>query len=448
MTTTTRALFALFLIALVYSCTQDELINPLDARLNQQLRSLAPNGTIEDFVLPAADDYAAIPAGRQNPITSDKVALGQQLFYETGLARDARYAEGIGSYSCSSCHVPAAGFTPGRAQGIADGGRGFGYTGEARTQHYAYAENEIDVQGARPLSLLNVAYVTNTTWSGKFGAYHANEGTEEVWGHPDKDTEINHLGLDGLESQNIEGLIIHRMSVDEYVLDTLGYRSMFDAAFADWEVDERYTRKATSFAISAYLRTLLTTEAPWQEYLKGNQAALDDIEKQGALLFYGKAGCYRCHQGPAMSSVSFYALGVNDLDQHPASLATGPDDIRNKGRGGFTGLNEDLYKFKVPGIYNMADAGFYFHGSSKETLREVVEYFNAAEPENDRVPQEQLAPQFHPLHLTEAEVDALTYFLEHSLRDPNLERYVPSQTRSGNCFPNNDSQSRIELGCN
>ncbi|MEZ4892202.1 MAG: hypothetical protein R2778_04200 [Saprospiraceae bacterium] len=47
----------------------------------------------------------------------------------------------------------------------------------------------------------------------------------------------------------------------------------------------------------------------------------------------------------------FYALGVNDMYQHPmGAFATGPDDKRNFGRGGFTGKDEDMYKFKVPPI--------------------------------------------------------------------------------------------------
>ena len=59
---------------------------------------------------------------------------------------------------------------------------------------------------------------------------------------------------------------------------------------------------------------------------------------------------------------------------------TGPADNRVNGRGGFTKKEEDRYKFKVPQLYNLKPVGFYFHGASKLTLREVVEYFNAAEP--------------------------------------------------------------------
>lgn len=431
-----------------WSCTQDELISHLDARLQASLIRIAPEDGLDHFILPASDDYDAIPAGKSNPLTAEKVELGKLLFYETGLARNPKYSLGENTYSCATCHVPEAAFMPGRVQGIADGGAGFGINGESRDRHQFYTPIELDVQGARPLSLLNVAYVTNTTWSGKFGANHANEGTEDIWGITDAVTEVNHRGLDGLESQNLEGLKLHRMEVDQYVLDHMGYRTYYDKAFSDWPEQERYSPLATSFAISAYLRTLLTTEAPFQQWLKGDYSAMSDSEKMGAIVFFGKAGCYRCHKGAALSANEFYAVGVKDLYETGEAYATDENDKRNLGRGGFTGKPEDMFAFKVPGIYNMSDSPFYFHGSSKRSLREVVEYFNDGVPENPRVPQENLAPHFRPLGLTEAEIDHLVAFLEDGLRDPNLDRFVPETVLSGNCFPNNDSDSQRDLGCN
>lgn len=443
-----RFLLVFALGVTLWACTNDSLPDPTDAELERRLEKLAPGEDIGFFILPDSKDYQAIPTGKDNPLTAEKVALGKLLFYETGIARGAMHQQGQGTYSCATCHVPSAGFMPGRVQGIADGGAGFGSNGEGRDQDPIYQDGQLDVQGARPLSLLNVAYVTNTTWSGKFGAHHANEGTEELWGSDhDPITEINHLGLDGLESQNMEGLDLHRMIVDDYVLDTLGYRSLFDLAFPDFPEEERYSKMATSFAISAYVRTLLPNQAPFQNWLKGNKDALTAAEKRGALLFYDKAGCFRCHKGASLSSVEFHALGVKDLYE-AGGVQTGPNDARNLGRGGFTGRTEDMFKFKVPSIYNMGDSPFYFHGSSKRSLREVVEYFNAGIGENPNVPESQLSHFFHPLNLSDQEVDELVQFLETGLRDPNLERYVPGAVLSGNCFPNNDQEARYDLGCN
>jgi len=56
-------------------------------------------------------------------------------------------------------------------------------------------------------------------------------------------------------------------------------------------------------------------------------------------------------------------------------------------------------------------------------------------------------PFFVPLNLTEDEIDDITTFLEKGLYDANLTRHVPTSVPSGSCFPNNDLQSRIDLGC-
>ena len=434
-------------LLLASGCVRDEALSPLDTELERTLIRLSNDNSLDSYKLPNGSNLAGIPAGVGNPLTEEKIALGKMLFYETALGRDALQPEQLRTFSCSTCHVPEAAFTAGAAQGIADGGRGFGNFGSGRMMDNAYLEDDIDAQGARPLSMLGVAYVTNSMWAGRFGARGANAEVEEIWGVHDPSTEVNHLGLDGLEAQNIDGTITHRMSTDDYLLDTLNYRPLFDRAFPDFEGDARYGRIALSFALSAYIRTLLPSDAPWQRWLKGERDALTDQQKMGAQLFFGKAGCYRCHNGPALNGNTFHAIGVLDLCDVPGARRTGLDDTRNLGRGDFTRRDEDLYKFKVPQVYNTKDMPFYFHGSSKTNLREVVEYFNEGQVENDRVPAGNISEFFYPLGLTESEIDDLTEFLAEGLYDPNLNRYVPETVLSGECFPNSDAQSKLDMGC-
>lgn len=422
-------------------------MSPLDAELERTLLRLSANNSLQDYMLPDGSNLSGIPAGIGNPLTQEKIELGKMLFFETALGRDALTPGQLRTFSCATCHVPEAAFTAGAAQGIADGGLGFGTFGSGRVMDENYNEDDIDAQGARPLSMLGVAYVTNSMWAGRFGARGANAEVEEVWGVFDPATEVNHLGLDGLEAQNIEGTITHRMSTDDYLLDTLNYRPLFNRAFPDFEGDARYGRVAMSFALSAYIRSLIPNEAPWQEWLRGDREAMSDQQKRGAQLFFGKAGCYRCHNGPALNGNSFHAVGVNDLCDIPGARRTGLEDTRNLGRGDFTRRDEDLYKFKVPQVYNTKDMPFYFHGSSKNNLRDVVEYFNEGVAENNRVPDANLSEFFHPLELTQTEIDDLTEFLAEGLYDANLKRYVPEQVLSGQCFPNNDAQSRLDMGC-
>lgn len=440
-------LATVLLAILATGCVKDEALSPLDNELERTLIRLSNTNNIKEYMLPDGSNLAGIPAGIGNPLTEEKIALGKMLFYETALGRDAVNPQSIRTFSCSTCHVPEAAFTAGAPQGIADGGLGFGTFGSGRVMNDAYTEDQIDAQGARPLSMLGVAYVTNSMWAGRFGSRGANAEVEEVWGVYDPATEVNHLGLDGLEAQNIEGTITHRMSTDEYLLDTLNYRPLFNRAFPDLQGEAKYGRVAMSFALSAYIRTILPSDAPWQQWLKGDKNAMTDQQKRGAQLFFGKAGCYRCHNGPALNGNSFHSVGVLDLCDVPGVRATGIDDTRNLGRGDFTRRDEDLYKFKVPQVYNTKDMPFYFHGSSKTSLREVVEYFNEGAVENDRIPVANISEFFHPLGLTASEVDDLTEFLAEGLYDPNLSRYVPEAVLSGTCFPNSDAQSKVDMAC-
>ncbi len=120
----------------------------------------------------------------------------------------------------------------------------------------------------------------------------------------------------------------------------------------------------------------------------------------------------------------------------------------NFGRGGFTQRPEDMFKFKVPQLYNLMNSPFYGHGGNFNSVREVIEYKNNAVAQNPNVPNGQLSPHFKPLNLTEAEISALVEFIESGLYDPDLKRYEPTHLPSNNCFPNNDAQSQTDLGCN
>lgn len=439
--------FAALILGLV-SCTNDQMptLVELDVELRGLVAQASPQKKAEYYIIPSETDYANIPQDPANPLSAVKIELGKMMYFDTGLAQDARKASGLGTYSCSTCHVPEAGFKPNNFQGIADGGVAYGIAGEKRAMNTEYKENEIDVQSARPLTMVNVAYVINTMWNGSFGGGHVNVGTEHLWKN-EVGTARNVLGLSGMETQNMDGLIVHRIRTDKAIFDKLGYTKMFDEAFPEFPESERYTLKTASFALSAYIRSILSTKAPFQDWLKGDLNALSYEEKKGGILFFGKANCSNCHYEPNLGSHEFHALGVKDMYQ-TLSYNTFASDKRNLGRGGFTLLDEDKFKFKVPGLYNIGDTHFYFHGASKTSLKDVIKYKAKAQPENPNVAQERISKKLLPLSLSEEEINHLIAFLDKSLRDPDLLRYKPTHVLSGSCFPNNDRQSRIDAGCN
>ena len=444
-------LSALILSAAIFylGCTHDYVAD-LDLDLTNSLNINSKTGSYQGYIMPSSTDYASLPnQDPKNPVTAEKVALGKMLFFETGIGLEPKYPVSKQAYSCSSCHIPERSFTAGRFQGIADGAVGFGISGEKRKKNPYYDGSEVDAQGARPLPVINTTYVTNALWAGTFGSFGVNTGTESVWSQ-DTLVEINYKGLMGLEANNERALIVHRQLINKQIKDSLGYTAMFDEAFPEIPESERYTRQTAAFAIAAYFRTILTNEAPFQNWLKGDVTAMTEQQKRGAILFFGKAGCVSCHNSPSLNSDPhlFFSLGVNNHYQTGYSVfRTDRHDKRNLGRGGFTGREEDMNQFKVPQLYNLKDFGFYFHGASKTSLKDVVEYFNNGIPENKDIPGTQITPLFRPLHMTQDEMDDLTEFLTNGLYDPNMLRYKPELTMSGNCFPNNDLQSRMDMGC-
>ena len=431
------------------ACQMDPVgpeIDPLDTELRDVIRANSHVGGLSDLMLPAADKLNAIPQDPNNPLTKEKVELGMYLYHETGLGLNPHKTESMYTYSCASCHHVDAGFQAGIRQGIGEGGIGFGFQGEQRKPDPNYPISDLDIQPIRTPTTLNVAYQNLMLWNGQFGASGKNVGTESRWtsGTP---IETNHMGYEGVETQAIAGLNVHRLVADTVLSQYADYKRMFTAAFPNIPEPDCYTHETAGLAIAAYERTLLPTEAPFQKWLSGQNDAMTAQEKSGAILFFGKANCASCHQGPALNQMEFYALGMEDL-QGAGVYGDVPPEAVQKGRGGFTGNPADDFKFKVPQLYNLKDSPFYGHGGSFRSIRAVVAYKNAGTPEKAGIPARKLAAGFQPLGLTEEEVDDIAVFIETGLYDPNLRRYVPAAIPSQNCFPVNDQKSKDDLGCN
>ena len=414
------------------------------------------------YTLPDSDDLANIPADVNNPLTAEKVALGQMLYHETALSTVGNNPDSTGTYSCASCHHAAAGFKAGIPQGIAEGGEGFGVNGETRVLAEGFDGSSADpmfVPDTQPVTspaVLNAAFQEVMLWNGQFGS--AVDGTVNAGLDPDvlapagtpKAENVRQLA--GLEIQAVAGTAVHRLKTDsDSILQTNAeYIEMFNAAFPEGSTD--HTEDAAK-AIAAYERTIMANQSPFQMWLKGDEDAMSADEIAGAELFFGEAGCADCHRGPALSSElgateseMFFAIGFADFDLNDPQITGTVSDADSRGRGGFTGEAEDNYKFKVPQLYNLADTNVFGHGASFTSVRDVVAYKNAAVAQKV-LPAGTLDERFVPLGLTESEIDLITVFLESALYDPNLERYVPESIPSGNCFPNNDAISEIDLGC-
>lgn len=444
-----KKLSFLLLLSIICSCANEtyyEDASNLDSELISLLNINSNNQGADFFILPNSNDYLSIPQDPNNPLNASKVELGKMLVHETATGGNPKMELAGNSYSCASCHPVAAGFYSGNLQGIGEGGSGFGFNGNNRIMDGNMPIDSIDILPIKVPSLLNVAYQDVMLWNGSLGGSGINAPfvAQNANAIPE-----NLLGYQGLETQGMAGQTAHRLKIDEAFAIEYGYKDMFDAAFPDFAESERYTKVTAGLAIAAFNRTLLANQSPWQNWLKGDYYEMSNQEKKGAILFFDKAQCVNCHTGPALKSNNFYALGMGDINHSNGTVIDQQDfEFKRLGRGGFTNNSNDNYKFKVPNLYNLKSNQFYGHGGTFNSIQEVITYIVSGEKENELVPNSQLAPEFTNLNLTSQEIIDLTAFVENALFDPNLERYVPTSVFSGNCIPNSDEQSQIDLGCN
>ncbi len=437
-------IFSFLALLTIIGCYKEKA-SDLDEELISLIEAVSTSEGLDQFKLPNHKNLREIPQDPRNPLTEDKVALGRMLFHETGLGINSHHSEYMMTFSCASCHSPNSSFQSDLPQAIGDGGNG---VGSSRNVASTTDTEKVDVLGIRTPTLLNSAYQTNMNWNGEFGATDANLGTEHRWVNG-TELYVNQLGFEGLESQAISAINQHRMDVNDSLVLEYGYMEYFDKAFPEVYKPIRYTNEQAGKAIAAYERTLVAYDAPFQKWLRGQYDEMLDVEKRGAILFFGKANCVSCHNGPALNSMDFYALGMKDLaDCTDDIISADENDPVNLGRGGYTLNPEDNYKFKVPQLYNLKDAKYLGHGSSFHDIEEVVAYKNKGVKENKKVDQSAISHEFAPIGLTDEEVNNLSYFIKYALYDNNISRYQAEYILSDFCFPNNDEVSKQELGCN
>ena len=394
------------------------------------------------FKLP--ESLSDIPQDPNNPLTQDKVILGKMLFHDPIIAVNNRDPQNRKTYSCASCHSSSAGFTSGNFQGIAEGGFG---------SDSLRAPNDVssffDVQPLKTPPTLNISFQKNLLWSGTLGNTPLNFSTQDQWieGTP---AFFNTFGFEGAETQALAGQMVHGLfdqsspesetaSLTSEIFSNAEYLALLKKAFPEKENDpDLISHETVALAIAAYDRTILSNQAPFQDFLKGNIKALSINQIKGLNVFMNKGQCYKCHTGPALNSMQFHALGFNDFNDNNSLLKSGAANAF-LGRGEFTKDPQDDFKFKVPQLYNIKDHFSHGHGGSFKNVREVIEYKNRAIPQNSNVPQSQISKLFKPLQLSKEEVNYLVDFIENGLRDPNLDRFVPKNTPSNICFPSNEN---------
>ncbi len=192
-------------------------------------------------------------------------------------------------------------------------------------------------------------------------------------------------------------------------------------------------------------------DSPWDRYVAGDDSALSENAKRGALLFFGKAGCAGCHSGNLLTDQQAHDIAAPQVG--PGKGAEAPLDY---GRGRETGNVADRYKFRTPPLRNVAITGPWMHDGAYTTLEGAVRHLLDPTTSLRHYDVSQLAPDMQstfqgsetilaailanldplvaaPKLLTDAEVNEILTFLE-SLTDPTeaaLGGDIPDEVPSG-----------------
>lgn len=256
---------------------------------------------------------STIPAVKDNQVTKPKIELGKALFFDPRLS-----ASGV--FSCNSCHNLATGGDDNLETSI-----GHGWQKGPRNSP----------------TVLNAVLNEAQFWDGRAEDLKAQaKGPVQA----------------GVEMANTPGQVVATLkSMPLYV-------EWFQGAFPD-EADP-VTFDNMAKAIEAFEATL-TTPAPFDAYLNGDENALTDEQKKGLAVFIDK-GCAACHGGVNVGGHGYYPFGVVEK---PGSDVLPPGD---KGRFTVTETAADEYVFRAAPLRNVALTAPYFHSGNVWDLEQAV----------------------------------------------------------------------------
>lgn len=286
--------------------------------------------------LPTGFPVPVVPA--DNPMTASKVELGRHLFYDRRLSANR-------TQSCATCHEQARAFTDGRATGL-------GSTGEAHSRG--------------SMSLVNVAYATTLTWANPLLRLLEEQAAVPLFG-----TQPVELGMQGQEQE-----LLARLRANER------YPLLFARAFPGEA--EPVSVPSVLRALAGFVRSLVSGDSPYDCYLRGDRSAISVSARRGETLFNSeRLECFHCHvgfnlqdsvnyQGKAFPEITFHNTGLYNTD------GAGAYPSPNRGVYEFTHRPEDMGRFRVPTLRNVAVTAPYMHDGSIASLSEVLDHYGAA----------------------------------------------------------------------
>ncbi len=151
----------------------------------------------------------------------------------------------------------------------------------------------------------------------------------------------------------------------------------FQMAFVSSEpAEDLITFENIVAAIGAYERSQVFVDNPWKAYVEGDNNAISDQAKNGAILFYTDAdqqggGCVQCHSGDLFSDEEHHAIGVPQFGP-----GKGNPNNNDFGRENISLEASDRFRFRTPSLLNIEVTAPYTHAGAYQTLDDVLDHYN------------------------------------------------------------------------
>ena len=293
----------------------------------------------------------AAPSPAENASTDERVRLGRTLFFDPRLSKS-------GLISCATCHNPLFAWGDGRATATGHGGKPL---------------------TRRTPTILNAAWSEALMWDGRFDTLE-----EQALAPIHSPTEM---------AMPPEQLLATLRGIEEY-------GPLFDAAYPGEGVELNTVARA----LAAFQRTVISGDAPFDAWVRGDENAISAAAKRGFDLFEGKGRCAQCHSTWRFTDDSFHDIGVSG------------DDV---GRGAlFDDIEPLQHAFKTPTLRNADRRAPYMHDGSEKTLEDVIDFYDRG----GRVQRPSLSNEIRPLGLDPNEkADLLAFLRTLTSVDPVVE---------------------------
>jgi cytochrome c peroxidase len=373
-------------LALIFACVGFTFTLALPTSSHSQATSIStPSGATQsekfgmELPLGLPPDVWESMIPKDNPMTSEKVALGEKLYFDKRLSSDR-------TVSCATCHDPATALADNNMVGI-----GIGLKKGARNAP----------------TVLNSMFNELQFWDGRAATLEEQA----------KMPIINPIEM-GMKDHD---------AVVARVREIAEYKPLFTAAFGP----EGVTIDTIAKAIAAFERTQISGNSPFDRFIAGDQNAISEAAKRGWALFNGQARCVSCHawnpSSPFFTNNKFHNIGVAAKDQNFPLLARRARQLLSQGKNraqildelalaeGFselgryliTGQPKDIGAFKTSGLRDIELTAPYMHNGSEKTLLDVVKFYNKGGEPNPN-----LDGGMRPLKLTDPQMDDVVEFMK------------------------------------